>query len=64
MTPQAEPPRHLAESALIGVHAGRARFACGECYDEVVVLLNSPDSVIDAWQAFVRDHQTCMNDDW
>ena len=55
----AEVPRHPAEWAVIGVRAGRARFACGECDDDVLVSLEAPDAVIDAWEAFVREHRYC-----
>jgi hypothetical protein len=52
--------QHPAEFARIGVQPGRVSFACGECDDEVVVRLTSPDALIDAWEAFVREHHACM----
>jgi hypothetical protein len=50
---------HPAESARIDVRAGDDSFACGECHDEVLVPIASPEDVLEAWQAFARDHHGC-----
>jgi hypothetical protein len=55
--------RHPAETAGIDVRAGSASFTCGECHDDLVVVVESPQALVDAWESFVRDHHGCLRRD-